>query len=90
MDINNIENNQKIQTFLFFDIETTDLIRGTKKPNITELAMIAISRNAIKFDKRNKLALPRVMHKLVLPIQPKSAIHPEASNISSNLKIQSF
>ncbi|XP_058793237.1 uncharacterized protein LOC131665387 isoform X2 [Phymastichus coffea] len=73
-----------IETFVFFDLETTGLIKGTKMPKITELSMVATSRNSIRCDKRNKLALPRIMHKLTIPICPMQTIDPQAS-FASNL-----
>ncbi|XP_054013235.1 uncharacterized protein LOC128895043 [Hylaeus anthracinus] len=56
-----------IQTFIFFDLETTGLINKNFMPKITELSLIAVSRNAMC----NTInSLPRVLHKLVLPIDP--------------------
>ena len=74
---------KKIQTFLFFDLETTDFIRKSKFPNITELAMIATSRDFIKPNLRDKLRLPRVLHKLLIPIRPKTVIQHQASFVTS-------
>lgn len=73
----------KIQTFLFFDLETSDLIKGKKFPSTTELSMVGVSRDSIKVDQRNKLALPRIMHKLTLAINPMVPINAQASHASS-------
>ena len=73
----------KIDTFVFFDLETTDFIRGTTMPKITELSMVAASRNSLTSDRRNKLAVPRVLHKLTIPICPTKPINPQASFVSS-------
>ncbi|XP_031787436.1 uncharacterized protein LOC100114369 isoform X1 [Nasonia vitripennis] len=74
----------KIDTFVFFDLETSDLIKGHRMPRITELSMVATDRNSLKNDMRDKLALPRIMHKLTIPICPNAPIHQEAS-FASNL-----
>ncbi|XP_076170456.1 uncharacterized protein LOC143148229 [Ptiloglossa arizonensis] len=56
-----------IQTFIFFDLETTGLIGKSIMPKITELSLIAVSRSTIC---NTMKSLPRVLHKLVLPIHP--------------------
>lgn len=68
-----------IDTFVFFDLETSDLIKGHRMPRITELSMVATDRNSLKSDMRDKLALPRIMHKLTIPICPNTPIHQQAS-----------
>jgi hypothetical protein len=78
---NNLYN--KIDTFIFFDLETSDLIKKNKIPKIIELAMIAVARTSIKSNETNKLFLPRIMHKLTIPICPMHPIKTEASNVSS-------
>ncbi|XP_031826503.1 uncharacterized protein LOC116424349 isoform X2 [Nomia melanderi] len=60
-----------IQTFIFFDLETTGLIQGNCMPKITELSLIATSRSAI-CDTLNPI--PRVLYKLILPIYPDRKI----------------
>jgi len=73
----------KIQTFVFFDIETTGLIQGKVMPRITEIALIAVSRESIC--NGNKNALPRVLHKLVLPVNPRKIIPPNVEHMTSEL-----
>ncbi|XP_014207458.1 uncharacterized protein LOC106638677 [Copidosoma floridanum] len=70
---------KKIETFVFFDLETTGLIRGNRMPRIIELAMVAAARNSIRADQRNKRALPRILHKLSIPICPEQPITSSAS-----------
>ncbi len=52
-------------------------------PKITELSMVATGRNSLNGDRRNKLALPRILHKLTIPIRPMQPINPQASFVSS-------
>ncbi|CAB0037046.1 unnamed protein product [Trichogramma brassicae] len=73
----------KIDTFVFFDLETTDLIRGSLMPRILELSMVAVSRNSLQSDKRDRMALPRVMQKLTLIFNPMQAINYHASMVSN-------
>lgn len=80
----------KIDTFVFFDLETTDLIRGSKMPKITELSMVATSRHHLRSDSRNKFALPRILNKLTIPICPMEPITPQASYFSSKYFILTF
>lgn len=63
----------EIQTFIFFDLETTGLISGNQIPRITEIALVAVARKSIKSND-SKTSLPRVLHKLVLPINPQKVI----------------
>lgn len=67
-----------IKTFIFFDLETTGLI-GIIMPKITELSLIAVSKNAISKTKDN---LPRVLHKLVMPIHPNLNISLQINKIT--------
>ncbi|KOC67478.1 Three prime repair exonuclease 2 [Habropoda laboriosa] len=60
-----------IRTFIFFDLETTGLIGKNVMPKVTEMSLIAVSRSAI-CDTTD--VLPRVLHKLVLPINPNIRI----------------
>ncbi|CAK9797189.1 Three prime repair exonuclease 2 [Anthophora quadrimaculata] len=60
-----------IRTFIFFDLETTGLIGKNFMPKVTEMSLIAVSRNAI-CDTTD--ILPRVLHKLILPIHPNVRI----------------
>ncbi|KAM0724448.1 Three prime repair exonuclease 2 [Formica fusca] len=64
----------EIQTFIFFDLETTGLIQGKIMPRITEIALVAVTRESIC--NCNKASLPRVLHKLILPINPQKIIPP--------------
>ncbi|XP_051162500.1 uncharacterized protein LOC127282362 [Leptopilina boulardi] len=60
-----------INSFVFLDLETTDLIRGKILPKITELAMVAVLREHIKVPQSK---LPRVLAKIVIPINPNANI----------------
>ncbi|KAL7288452.1 hypothetical protein TKK_0017534 [Trichogramma kaykai] len=73
----------KIDTFVFFDLETTDLIKGSLMPRILELSMVAVSRNSLQSDKRNRMALPRIMQKLTLIFNPMQPINYHASMVSN-------
>lgn len=77
----------KINTFVFFDIETTG-IPGYESPptKITELAFIACSREHLIATEIN--ALPRILHKILLPIQPLKCILPETTNITGEKEYQ--
>ncbi|XP_076635757.1 uncharacterized protein LOC143348910 [Colletes latitarsis] len=68
-----------IRTFIFFDLETTGLITKNCMPKITELSLIAVSRKAI-CDTTDPL--PRVLHKLVLPIHPNKQISKEIHTLT--------
>lgn len=76
----------KINTFVFFDIETTG-IPGHESPptKITELAFIACSRQHLLATVKNEL--PRVLQKILLPIQPLKCILPDTTKITGN-KVQ--
>lgn len=70
-----------INTFVFFDIETTGLPNYERPPTkITELAFIACSREHLLATEKNEL--PRVLHKILLPIQPLKCILPETTKIT--------
>lgn len=72
----------KINTFVFFDIETTGLPEFEPSPTkITELALIACSREHLLETKTNEI--PRVLHKLLLPIQPMKCILPDTTIMTS-------
>lgn len=73
----------KINTFVFFDIETTGIPRYESPPTkITELAFVACSRKHLLATVKNKL--PRVLQKILLPIQPLKCILPETTKITGN------
>lgn len=73
-----VEKMVQINSFVFFDIETTGL-RGIEKPKITELVFIAWSRQHLL---EGKNEVPRVKSKLLLPFNPEISIHPNASRIT--------
>ncbi|XP_046734844.1 three prime repair exonuclease 2 [Diprion similis] len=66
-----LESIVKIQTFVFFDLETTGLIHGSSMPKITEISLVATSRDSL-FSRDHRL--PRVLHKLLIPVQPMRLI----------------
>ncbi|KAG7211497.1 hypothetical protein KM043_010767 [Ampulex compressa] len=68
-----------IETFVFFDLETTGLAVGGIQPKITECAFVAVSRNSIS-DTKN--ILPRVLHKLVLPVCPNKKISSKVQSLT--------
>jgi len=76
----------KIQTFIFLDLETTGLIGDN--PKITEIALIAVKRESIYNCGKN--FPPRVLHKLVLPINPQKITLPHIENMTSKLPKASF
>lgn len=67
----------EIKTFVFFDIETTDLIINGVLPKIAELSFIACSRE--HFLDADTRKVPRTLPKLVLPVSPVKRIHPMAT-----------
>ncbi|KYN43597.1 Three prime repair exonuclease 2 [Trachymyrmex septentrionalis] len=69
-----------IQTFVFFDLETTGLIQKNVMPRITEIALVAVSTESIR--NGNKNCLPRVLHKLVLPVNPQKVIPVQVQHIT--------
>lgn len=76
----------QINSFVFFDIETTGL-RGIEKPKITELVFIACSRQHLL---EGKNEVPRVKSKLLLPFNPEISIHPNASRITGRQSFMSL
>lgn len=68
-----------IKTFVFFDIETTGLIKKDRMPRITELSFIAVTRDNMCL-KKNKL--PRVLQTLTVPINPNETIPPKVENLT--------
>ncbi|XP_024871036.1 uncharacterized protein LOC112454073 [Temnothorax curvispinosus] len=70
----------EIQTFVFFDLETTGLIQGKVMPKITEIALVAVSRESIC--NGNKNFMPRVLHKMVLPVNPRKVIPPNVEHLT--------
>lgn len=78
-------NIMNINTFVFFDIETTGFRRKGVEPNITELAFVACKRQHI-IDATIGV-VPRVLFKLVLPINPMDRIPQIVANLTGNLMI---
>ena len=68
-----------IRTFIFFDLETTGLIKNNTMPKITEMSLIAVSGNIIR---SGIDSLPRVLHKLILPIHPDRIISEQINDIT--------
>ncbi|XP_017885262.1 uncharacterized protein LOC108628085 isoform X2 [Ceratina calcarata] len=68
-----------INTFIFMDLETTGLIKGSLMPKITEISLIAASRSGI-CNATN--ALPRVLQKLVLAVNPEKPIPRVVQNMT--------
>lgn len=68
---------EPIRTFVFFDVETTGLASPVQ---ITELAMVAVSRSTLLRD--NNGQLPRVMPKLVIQVKPTKGIESKAVEIT--------
>ncbi|XP_076299190.1 uncharacterized protein LOC143218090 isoform X2 [Lasioglossum baleicum] len=68
-----------LNTFIFFDLETTGLMANNCMPKITEVSLIAVSRNAISDTTKT---LPRVLSKLVLPINPLKHIPQKVETIT--------
>lgn len=60
-----------IKTFIFFDIETTGLIKSNEMPKITEFSFVAVTRDNICL---NKNKIPRVLQTLTVPVNPNIPI----------------
>jgi len=57
-----------INTFAFLDLETTGLPQSHKETRITEIALVCVDRDNLQNATTN--GLPRVLHKLCLPVNP--------------------
>lgn len=68
-----------INTFIFLDLETTGFINGNLMPKVTEMSLIAVTRNAMC---NSRGALPRVLQKLVLAINPNKTIPERVKNLT--------
>lgn len=68
---------EKIASFVFFDIEATGL---DDLPKITEIAFTACSRDHLLGT--NGTEIPRALYQLLLPVNPMKVIHPEATRIT--------
>ena len=68
-----------IRSFIFFDLETTGLIKNNAMPKITEMSLIAVSGNCIR---SGTDSLPRVLHKLILPIHPDRTVSEKIETIT--------
>lgn len=72
---------EKVQSFVFFDTETTGLgMNETSPTKITELAFVACLRDHLL--EANKNNIPRALFKLVVPINPKKLILPQTTDIT--------
>ena len=58
---------EKIETFIFLDLETSGFNGGNE---IAEIAMIAVHRQAMQDASSNGKSKPRIMDKLVLCVDP--------------------
>lgn len=71
----------KIETFVFFDAETTGLGFDEHSPTrFTELAFVACMREHLL--DTNKAKMPRVVSKLLLPINPTKIISPTVTELT--------
>lgn len=75
----------EIQTFVFFDTETT----GLRNPNITEISMIAYRRRDLLTASPDN-PFPRVMTKILLHLNPNKSIEDVAQDISGRLIENNF
>uniref|UniRef100_A0A1B6FXI8 Exonuclease domain-containing protein n=1 Tax=Cuerna arida TaxID=1464854 RepID=A0A1B6FXI8_9HEMI len=88
------------KTYVFFDLETTGLPQFENGTRITEISLVAASRDQIA-DKHNGVTkennisndfLPRVLNKINLTVYPCKMIQPRASEITGltneNLEVQ--
>ena len=80
MHIYPVEARAAIQTFAFFDLETTGLIGKNYMPDITELSIVAVGRDA--FLDHQVGQVPRIVRKLSIPVRPEKSIRPEASKLT--------
>lgn len=74
---------QQILTFAVLDLETTSV--DPESDRITEIAILAVSRQDFLTCVQNKCAVPpRILSKIVLPVNPgiESPIHPKAAEKS--------
>ena len=72
----------QIQTFITFDLETTGLF--DKPRRITEIALVAALREHILGFENDKdgVALPRVLSKICVCVNPMKMISPSAIEVS--------
>lgn len=70
----------QLGSFVFFDVETTGLPQGSKMPKITEMSLIACSRQHLLETKYGEL--PRVLHKQTFCLNPSKMIEPRAAEIT--------
>lgn len=62
-----------IKTFVFIDLNTNDIKRGSILPKITEVALIAISRRDIG-------KIPRIVQKFIKICNPGVEVNRHAAN----------
>ena len=73
----------EINTFAFFDLETTGLPElEFFKTKITEFSLVACSKNQILSSSKNEI--PRVLHKLSFCVNPQKQISLASSEITGN------
>lgn len=74
----------KASTLVFFDVETTGLAHciGKKNVQITEVSMMAVSRDEFYKCRFPDLRDIRIVNKLSLCIKPNHPVSPEASCIT--------
>lgn len=76
----------EINSFVFFDTEATGLPDYEHSPTkLTELAFIACSREHLL--DANKSEIPRILHKLLLPVNPMKAIMPDTTTLTGKILI---
>eukprot|EP00058_Branchiostoma_floridae_P010045 XP_002595533.1 hypothetical protein BRAFLDRAFT_117464 [Branchiostoma floridae] len=84
----------QIQTFVFLDLETTDLRTGLEEdePQVTEISLAAVRRDQLLSGTTvppGGASLPRIMDKFTACVRPTHSIHPKAAEIT-NLTNQSL
>ena len=68
----------KIATYVFFDTETTGLPEDGHQPKITEMCFLAVRRGDLNSASED----PRVIHKLLVAINPSQNTQPTARALS--------
>lgn len=77
----------RLKTFAFLDLETSGFISGGKAdrervyPKIIEISMIAVERGCLE-RMSGSSQLPRVLHKLTLPVNPGKALDQRISSLT--------
>lgn len=76
-------NSRTIETFAILDLETSGL--DTNSARITEIAILAVSRQDFLSSVRNNCVFPRILSKILLPVNPGVFIHPKAAEVSGKI-----